>query len=179
MNPNSTPPQRTDTSRGGTPAASHTEKWTGRGPWTRGLVVAGGAHPVPDAKQLRAARKGDGTRLYSDATIDELVSRRDLLPKLLPGPENIGKSDTAPDTWIASHYEGADERAAFVKANALPASLPHGLDDFLGFFDARGLLLKARIKGKLTTRLLTGAPSAGIGTESDIDVELGERDLDD
>lgn len=142
-------------------------------------------HVVPqaqlDAKALRAAKTDDGMRKYSNAQIDELVSRRDLLPnlELLPGPENIGKSDTAPDVWLASHYEGADERAAFIKANALPGALPHDVDDFLGFFDVRRDLLVARIKDKLKTRLISGGPTVADETADDIDAELGEGDLDD
>jgi len=142
-------------------------------------------HVVPqaqlDAKALRAAKTDDGMRKYSNAQIDELVSRRDLLPnlELLPGPENIGKSDTAPDVWLASHYEGADERAAFIKANALPGALPHDVDDFLGFFDVRRDLLVARIKDKLKTRLISGGPTVADEAADDIDAELGEGDLDD
>lgn len=134
-----------------------------------------------DAKTLRSVKGEDGNRLYPDAVIDELVARRDLLPnlELLPGPENVGKSDTAPDTWVASHYEGADERAAFMKANALPGTLPHGAGDFLDFFDRRRELLVARIKGKLKTQIVLAARVIEAGAPSDIDAELGEGDLDD
>ena len=134
-----------------------------------------------NAKTLRAAKTDDGTRKYSNTQIDEHVSRRDLLPnlELLPGPENIGKSDTAPDIWLASHYEGDDERAAFVKSNALPGVLPHGVDDFQTFFDARRDLLIARIKDKLKTQLVSGGPTVAGETADDIDAELGEGDLDD
>lgn len=134
-----------------------------------------------DAKTLRSVKGEDGNRLYQDAVIDELVARRDLLPnlELLPGPENVGKSDTAPDTWVASHYEGADECAAFMKANALPGTLPHAAGDFLDFFDRRRELLVARIKDKLKTQNVVAAPAIEAGAPSDIDAELGEGDLDD
>lgn len=134
-----------------------------------------------DAKTLRSVKGEDGNRLYSDAVIDELVARRDLLPnlELLPGPENVGKSDTAPDTWVASHYGGADERAAFMKANALEGTLPHGAGDFLDFFDRRRDLLVARIQDKLKTQIVVAAPAIEAGGPSDIDAELGEGDLDD
>ena len=134
-----------------------------------------------DAKTLRSVKGEDGNRLYPDAVIDELVARRDLLPnlELLPGPENVGKSDTAPDTWVTSHYEGADERAAFIKANELPGMLPHGAVDFLAFFDRRRELLVARIKDKLKTQAVVATPVVEPGAPSDIDAELGEGDLDD
>jgi hypothetical protein len=133
-----------------------------------------------DARALKAAKHTDGSRRYSDDTINELVSRRDLLPnlELLPGPENIGKSDTAPDVWTADHYPGADEHAAFLKANALPGVLPHGVDDFLAFYDARRELLIARIKEKLRTQVAT-VPPVEAPTSTDIDAQLGEGDLDD
>ena len=69
--------------------------------------------------------------------------------------------DTAPDAWAADHYPGADEYAAFLKANALPGVLPHGVDDFLDFYDARRALLIARIKEKLRTQVATVPPVEG------------------
>jgi|MDTG01.2.fsa_nt_gb hypothetical protein len=134
-----------------------------------------------DARALKAFKAADGSRRYSDDAIDELVKRRDLLPnlELLPGPENIGKSDTAPDAWAADHYPGADEYAAFLKANALPGVLPHGVDDFLDFYDARRALLIARIKEKLRTQVATVPPVEVAPASTDIDAELGEGDLDD
>lgn len=46
-----------------------------------------------DSKALKAAKNYDRARRYTDAKVDELVARRDLLPnlELLPGPENVGK----------------------------------------------------------------------------------------
>ncbi|SJN44099.1 hypothetical protein FM104_13165 [Microbacterium esteraromaticum] len=131
-----------------------------------------------DQRALRGLKNSDGTRRLSDDAIDELVSKRDLLPnlELLPGPENIGKSDVAPDTWIVGHYPGADEYAAFLKSNALPNALPHDVDDFLAFYDARRDALIARIKDKLQTQ---GGASSFAALPNDIDTEMGEGDLDD
>ena len=131
-----------------------------------------------DPRTLKALKNADGTRRLSDAAIDELVERRDLLPnlELLPGPENVGKSDAAPDTWLVDHYPGADENAAFLKSNALPNSLLHDVDDFLAFFDSRRDMLIARIKSKLQTQG-GGAPVAALPI--DIDAELAQGDLDD
>lgn len=133
-----------------------------------------------DARALKTAKSPDGGRRYSDEFVEELVGRRDLLPnlELLPGPENIGKSDTAPDTWVVGHYPGADEHAAFVKANALPSALPHDADGFLDFYEARRDLLIGRIKDKLQTQVRT-APTFEARGSTDIDAELGEGDLDD
>lgn len=133
-----------------------------------------------DARALKTAKSPEGVRRYSDDFVEELVGRRDLLPnlELLPGPENIGKSDTAPDSWVVEHYPGADEHAAFVKANALPSVLPHDADGFLDFYDARRDLLIARIKDKLQTQVRT-APTFESRRSTDIDAELGEGDLDD
>ena len=133
-----------------------------------------------DARALKTVKSPEGVRRYSDEFVEELVGRRDLLPnlELLPGPENIGKSDTAPDSWVVEHYPGADEHAAFVKANALPSVLPHDADSFLDFYDARRDLLIARIKDKLQTQVRT-APTFEARRSTDIDAELGEGDLDD
>lgn len=104
-----------------------------------------------DVKALKARKGPDGSRLYDDKVIEEMVSRRDRLPnlQLLPGMVNIGKSDTEPDTWVQMRFSEADERAAFIKANSLPAQLPHEVEDFMEFFDSRRQLLVERIKEKL------------------------------
>lgn len=134
-----------------------------------------------DARVLKAAENADGSRRYSDAVVNDLVDKRDLLPnlELLPGPENVGKSDAAPDTWLAEHYAGADERAAFTKANALPSVLPHDVDDFLAFSTARRELLITRVKDKLKTQGAAVVSPVETTVPTDIDAELGEGDLDD
>lgn len=134
-----------------------------------------------DARVLKSARFDDGTRRYSDSRIEEFASRRDLLPnlELLPGPENIGKSDTPPDIWLAAHYPGADGRAAFISANALPSMLPHTVDDFLAFYDQRRATLADRIRDKLETHMGVAPGVAPVaGPALDLDAELGEGDLD-
>lgn len=133
-----------------------------------------------DMRALKAAKNPDGSRRYSDATIDELVGNRDLLPnlQLLPGPENVGKSDSSPGSWLTKHYPGSDERTSFIKANALPTELPHDVDGFLTFFEARRSNLITRIKDKLETQGGTGEAAEPPATD-DIDATLGEGDLGD
>lgn len=134
-----------------------------------------------DKKLLRKAMNPDGERTFSDAEVDELASKRDLLPnlELLPGPVNIGKSDTAPDTWAATEHPDEDERRAFYKLNALPADLPHSPSDFPAFFHARREGLIARIKDKLKTQGSGPVPEASPVTGEDIDESLAEGDVGD
>lgn len=134
-----------------------------------------------DVRALKSIKTDEGNRRYGDAVIDEIVGKRDLLPnlELLPGPENVGKSDIAPHAWVVDHYPGADESAAFLKANALPIALPHDVDDFLTFYDARRELLIARIKDKLNTQAPVTAPPAAAPAPTDIDAQIGEGDLED
>jgi Protein of unknown function DUF262 len=133
-----------------------------------------------DAKTLKRTRTPDGERKFSDAEVDDIVSKRDLLPnlELLPGPVNIGKSATAPDDWAEKEYPDDDERRAFFKLNALPRGLPHSVDDFLAFFEARRTSLVARIKDKLKTHDLDSAPVTSLVTGEDIDESLAEGDVD-
>jgi Protein of unknown function DUF262 len=134
-----------------------------------------------DAKKLKRTRKPDGERKFSEAEVDEIVSKRDLLPnlELLPGPVNIGKSDTAPDEWVKNEHPDDDERRAFFKLNALPTGLPHSVDDFLAFFEARRTSLVARIKDKLKTQDLDSVPVTSLVTGEDIDESLAEGDVGD
>ena len=59
-----------------------------------------------DKKVLASLKNADGTSRFTAESIDELVSLRDRLPnlQLLPGLENIGKSDKAPDDWLAAEF---------------------------------------------------------------------------
>jgi uncharacterized protein DUF262 len=134
-----------------------------------------------DLKLLKKAKTPDGGRKFSDDEAEAIVSKRDLLPnlELLPGPDNIGKSDIAPDEWAESVYPDDDERRAFLKLNALPADLPHSVDGFLAFYDARRTSLATRIKDKLRTQDLGPAPAASLVTGEDIDESLAEGDVGD
>ena len=134
-----------------------------------------------DFKLLKKAKTPDGGRKFSDDEAEAIVSKRDLLPnlELLPGPDNIGKSDIAPDEWAESVYPDDDERRAFLKLNALPADLPHSVDGFLAFYDARRTSLASRIKDKLRTQDLGPAPAASLVTGEDIDESLAEGDVGD
>jgi hypothetical protein len=131
-----------------------------------------------DAKLLKKAKATDGGRTFSDAEIGEITARRDLLPnlELLPGPVNIGKSDTAPDTWVAKEHSDGDERRSFLRLNALPADLPHSAEDFLAFFEARRATLAERIKDKLKTQAPDALPASAV-TAEDIDESLAEGDV--
>jgi len=132
-----------------------------------------------DPKLLKGMKMEDGSRRYSDDLIEELVTKRDLLPnlQLLPGMVNVGKSDTSPNSWIAKRFPGDDERSSFIKANSLPSSLPGSVGDFLGFYDLRRELLVDRIKEKLRTQSAAGAAEQEVqsSTES-IENALAEAD---
>lgn len=134
-----------------------------------------------DAKLLKKAMTPDGERQFPDAEIAEITARRDLLPnlELLPGPDNVGKSDTAPDDWVQGEYPDADKRSAFLSLNALPPDLPHSAADFLAFFDARRTNLTARIKDKLKTQDRGSAQAAPPVAGEDIDESLAEGDVGD
>lgn len=133
-----------------------------------------------DAKLLRKAKTPDGGRTFPDAEIGVITAKRDLLPnlELLPGPVNIGKSDTAPDKWVGNEHPDGDERSSFLRLNSLPADLPHSVEDFLAFFDARRALLAERIKDKLKTQDLDSVPASPV-TGEDIDESLAEGDVGD
>lgn len=134
-----------------------------------------------DKKELASLRAADGALRFSSDDIAELVARRDRLPnlELLPGLENIGKSDKAPDDWLAAEYPSQDDRSAFLARHALPSALPHSIDEFTAFFEERRENLIARI----TDRLQTQAPEPGSSragrSGADLDDELAEGDDED
>lgn len=110
--------------------------------------------------------------------IETAQSRRDLLPnlQLLSGPDNIVKSATPPDDWAKQTYLTADAHSEYLSRNDLP-DLPHAVEDFSGFFEARREALGARIITKLSTTLSAGQP-VDPSVSSARTVGIGEEELD-
>ncbi|MFC0248263.1 MULTISPECIES: DUF262 domain-containing protein [Citricoccus] len=131
-----------------------------------------------DRKRLRQQKNADGTPRFSADEINDLLALRDRLPnlELLPGLENIGKSDKTPDRWLAAEFPSEDDRSAFLARNALPPSLPHSVDEFKDFFDQRRANLTARIYDKLRTQTSASTETAAKAPLVDLDEELAEGD---
>lgn len=108
-------------------------------------------------------------------------SLRDTLPnlELLPGLENIGKSDKAPDDWLVAEYPSQDDRSAFLARNALPSTLPHSIDEFMAFYEQRRGNLVARIQDKLKTQAPEPTTTAEWLSEVALDEALAEGDDED
>lgn len=132
-------------------------------------------------KALSGLKAGDGTTLLSESEVADLISRRDRLPnlELLQGLENIGKSDTAPDEWLAQAYPASDVRSAFLDRNALPTALPHSVTDFIAFYDTRRDNLEALIRTRLRTLIASPTPALAGPPGSHLDEELVEGDFED
>lgn len=122
-----------------------------------------------------------GSPLLTEAAVADLMSRRDRLPnlELLQGLENIGKSDQAPDQWLAHNYPSDVGRSAFIDRNALPPALPHSATDFIAFYDARRELLEALIRTRLKTQVVATAPEPSGPPGTHLDEELVEGDFED
>lgn len=132
-------------------------------------------------KHLTRLKADDGTPLLSEGEVADLISRRDRLPnlELLQGLENIGKSDTPPEEWLAQVYPSSDTRSAFLDRNALPADLPRSVTDFMSFYDARRDNLEALIRAKLKTQVASPTLPASGPPGSHLDEELVEGDFED
>ena len=94
----------------------------------------------------------------------------------MPGLENIGKSDQAPDDWLAAEYPSQDDRSAFLARNALPSTLPHSIDEFMAFYKQRRGSLVARIQDKLKTQGSEPSASEEDLSEVALDEALAEGD---
>lgn len=119
-----------------------------------------------DPKRLRT----DG---FSRDEVDALLSRRDRFAnlQLLPGPENIEKSASAPDTWAAATYTSADSMRSYLALNELTA-LPNDAREFPDFFEARRTALAARVRRKLASGV------AAAPTEETAEEEYDSTELD-
>jgi hypothetical protein len=131
-----------------------------------------------DKKELCALKTDDGTAKFTSDQIAEFIALRDTLPnlELLPGLENIGKSDKAPDDWLAAEYPTQDDRSAFLARNALPPTLPHSIEEFASFYERRRENLVARIKDKLKTQAPEPGPSSEGLSAVALDEALAEGD---
>jgi hypothetical protein len=116
---------------------------------------------------------------WSREDVDAFIQKRDLLPnlQLLPGAENLGKSDQACDDWAREAYPTPESFGAFIERNALPAHLPHDVDDFPTFFDERRTKLASRIEAKMRTLTHEVQLEPGAATmAADINDALAEAD---
>ncbi len=109
---------------------------------------------------------------FSAEDIEAMGERRDLLAnlQLLPGPENIEKSATAPSEWAAHAYPTPDAMDSYLSLNEL-TTLPHDAHAFVDFFEARQAALAERIRRKLSSSVATSATVEG-------DEQLGGSELD-
>jgi len=89
---------------------------------------------------------------FSREDIEALGARRDRFAnlQLLPGPENIDKSATAPDDWAARTYQTPDAMSSYLTLNEL-TELPHDAAAFSDFFEARRRAVGERIRRKLSS----------------------------
>jgi hypothetical protein len=134
-----------------------------------------------DKKELASQKAESGAHKFSADEIAALRSLRDRLPnlQLLPGLENIGKTDKAPDEWLTAEYPSIEERSAYLDRHALPSTLPHSVDDFLEFYEQRRQNLVARIMDKLQTQVPEPAPASADLPGTHLDEELAEGDDED
>lgn len=81
----------------------------------------------------------------------EIRSMKDHLPnlQLLPGPENIAKSDQAPAEWAEAAYPSVEAMSTYLHVNVLPP-LPAKPGDFVDWYSRRRDLLGQRLTALLT-----------------------------
>jgi len=101
-------------------------------------------HVFPRDKLRRDRLREAG---YNEEQIERIVTQaRDSLAnlQLLPGGENIGKSERLPLEWARSKYGDPEALRGYLSQNDM-ADLPEGLDGFLAFFDQRRDRLRQRL----------------------------------
>ena len=101
-------------------------------------------HIFPRAMLRRGRLREVG---YGDDDIEYILNKaRDGLAhlQLLPGRENLGKSDHMPLQWARQKYADPRSLAGYLEQNDM-ADLPEGLSGFRAFFDARRERLRARV----------------------------------
>lgn len=102
-------------------------------------------HIFPRGKLRRDRLKEAG---YDDEQVELIVKQcRDGLAnlQLLPGGENLGKSDRLPLEWAAEMYaHSPDSLRGYLEQNDM-IDVPQGLDGFLTFYNQRRERLRTRL----------------------------------
>jgi hypothetical protein len=84
---------------------------------------------------------------YTEDQVERIVKQaRDGLAnlQLLPGGENIGKSERLPLEWARDKYPNPDALRGYLEQNHME-DIPEDLDGFLGFYEARRDRLRQRL----------------------------------
>jgi hypothetical protein len=84
---------------------------------------------------------------YTEDQVERIVKQaRDGLAnlQLLPGGENIGKSERLPLEWARDKYPNPDALRGYLEQNDME-DIPEGLDGFLDFYEARRDRLRRRL----------------------------------
>lgn len=107
-------------------------------------------HVYPRALLARPRLKKAG---LTDHEIELIQQRTNMLAnlELLEGPENIGKSDVDPATWLRSRYS-PEHVGTHMELHKLP-TLPVDVRDFNDFFEQRSKLLRDHIKDVLGSHI--------------------------
>jgi hypothetical protein len=84
---------------------------------------------------------------YDEEQVERIVRQaRDGLAnlQLLPGGENLGKSERLPLEWARKQYPNPDALRGYLEQNDM-VDLPETLDGFLDFYDNRRERLRHRL----------------------------------
>ncbi|MDQ6805759.1 MAG: DUF262 domain-containing protein [Actinomycetota bacterium] len=88
---------------------------------------------------------------YNEEHVERIITQaRDGLAnlQLLPGGENIGKSERLPLAWAREKYAAPQALGGYLEQNDM-ADLPEDLDGFLDFYEQRRDRLRERLVGVL------------------------------
>jgi len=108
---------------------------------------------------------------YTEEQVERIVSQvRDGLAnlQLLPGGENIGKSERLPLEWAREKYADPLALHGYLEQNDM-VDIPEDLAGFLDFYDRRRQRLRERlvaILGREPGSLIESRPAAAAATES-------------
>lgn len=101
-------------------------------------------HVFPQAKLRRDTLRSAG---YSEEQIERITTQAgDGLAnlQLLPGGENIGKSERLPLQWAREQYGEGVRLQGYLEQNDM-ADLPEGIDGFLEFYEQRRSRMRERL----------------------------------
>ena len=122
-------------------------------------------HIFPRAKLGRISLRKAG---YDETEVDRIVTQlRDSVAnlQLLPGGENIGKSERMPLDWARQKYPQQDALYGYLEQNDM-GDLPDELEGFLAFYEQRRDRLRQRLVAVLGNQpgSLAASPKVSFGS---------------
>jgi hypothetical protein len=120
------------------------------------------------AKRLAAAGFDEAEAMWMAERVNDVANLQ-----MLPGPENLDKSDKLFADWLLRAYPDSSARSTYLDLNYIPGNMTLGLESFREFYNARRALMRDALARTLGVDAI--GLTAGMAADSSAE-ELGDAE---